>query len=186
MRGIPNMQVFCPADEEELVAAMPEVIASRSPAYIRYNATPSAVDHTTPFQIGKAEILSRGTDVTIVVYGFLLREAVKAQDILEQSGYSVGLINLRTLKPIDQHSLITAARESKLLATVEDHFLTGGLYSILGEIFLKERISAWVLPLALENRWFKPALLDDLLSHEGFTGAQIADRIITALKANHN
>lgn len=181
MRGIPNMHIFCPADEEELVAGLPEVIASRAPWYIRYNASKSTVTHTSPFEIGTAEILTPGTDVSILVYGFLLREAAKAADILRSGGLSVRLINIRTPKPIDEKAILAAARETKLLVTVEDHFLTGGLYSIVSELLVKHRVQAHVHPIALEHRWFKPALLDDVLQYEGFTGERLAQQIQTML-----
>ncbi|TRZ64112.1 transketolase, partial [bacterium] len=125
-----------------------------------------------------------GRDVTILVYGYLFKHALEARDLLESRGYSAGLINIRTPKPIDENAILKAANNSKLLVTIEDHFLTGGLYSIVAEIFLKNQIMTKVLPFALENRWFKPALLNDLLNYEGFTGKQIADKIDNNLRAN--
>jgi transketolase len=178
MRGIPPMHVFCPADEVELVAGMEAVIASNAPTYIRFNAAAPSVTHTSQFEIGKAEVLSDGTDVALLVYGFLLREAVKARTILESKGRSVRLINVRMPKPIDEHVVINAARETRLVVTLEDHFLTGGLFSIVSEILVKNRLSVPVLPIALENKWFKPALLEDVLRYEGFTGEQIAGKIL--------
>jgi len=182
MRSIPHMQVFCPADEKEMVQSIPKIIQSRKPSYIRYNSCEPVIDHISPFEIGKAEILFKGTDATILVYGFLLREAVSAHKSLEEQGLSIGLINIRSLKPFDEGAIIAATGESRLLVTVEDHLVNGGLYSILGELFLRERMSPWVLPMGLEDRWFKPALLDDVLSYEGFTGRQIAARILAALQ----
>ena len=181
MRGIPNMQVVCPADEDELVQALPKIIDSPSPVYVRYYAGKAAVAHTGDYAIGKAETFGDGRDVAILTYGFLLREAIKAKEILEASGKSVRVVNLRSLKPIDEEAIVRAATETGLLVTFEDHFLTGGLYSILGEIFVKRRLSAHVLPVALEERWFKPALLADVLEHEGFTGDALARRIRTEL-----
>ncbi len=183
MRGIPNMQVFCPADAEELVAGLAKVLSSRSPWYVRYNSAAPAVKHDGGFDIGKAEVISRGNDVAILTYGFLLGEAVKAVKILESSGLGVRLLNMRTLKPIDEEAILSAAGEARLVVTVEDHFLTGGLHSILAETLLKHAATCRVLPIALEHRWFKPALLPDVLKHEGFTGEQIAQKIFTALAA---
>lgn len=177
MRGIPNMQVVCPADEIELVQALPKIVDSPAPVYVRYYAGKAAVEHTSDYAIGKAETFGDGRDVAILTYGFLLREAIKAKEILEARGKSVRVVNLRSLKPIDEEVIVRAAKEAKLLVTLEDHFLTGGLYSIVGEIFLKRRLSADVLPIALEERWFKPALLADVLEHEGFTGEAVAERI---------
>jgi transketolase len=176
MRGIPNMQVVCPADEIELVQALPKIIESPAPIYVRYYAGKAAVDHGD-YAIGKAETFGDGKDVAILTYGFLLREAIKAKEILEAAGTRARVVNMRSLKPIDEDAIVRAAKETKLLVTFEDHFLTGGLYSIVGEVFLKRQLTAKVMPVALEERWFKPALLADVLAHEGFTGEALAKRV---------
>lgn len=181
MRGIPPMRVFCPADEQDLVIGLPHILADPHPCYIRHIGLPAVVDHDPTFEIGRAERLTDGQDVTILVYGLLLKQAIEAKNLLEAEGVSVRLLNLRMLKPVDEAAIIAAARETKLLVTVEDHFLTGGLFSIVSEVMVKEQVLAEVLPIALENRWFKPALLDDLLAYEGFTGPQIAAKIRTKL-----
>lgn len=178
MRGIPNMNVFCPADEEDMLIGLPEVLKSSSPFYIRYNNLKPAVRHSKNFEIGKAEIISEGKNVTILVYGILLKQAMEAKAILEQQGISTGIINMRCLKPVDENALLKAAADSEILVTLEDHFLTGGLYSILAEIFLKNEITKKVIPFALDNKWFKPALFNDVLEYEGFTGEKIAVRIL--------
>ncbi|MDZ4712245.1 MAG: transketolase C-terminal domain-containing protein [bacterium] len=177
MRGIPNVNVFCPADEEDMMIGLRKVLESDSPFYIRYNNLKAVIKHSDDFEIGKAEIICEGKDVTILVYGILLKQAVEAKEILERDGKSVGLINLRTLKPVDETAIINAAQNSKLLITLEDHFLTGGLYSIVAEIFLRHKIMCDVLPFALNGKWFKPAMLNDVLEYEGFTGAAIAKKI---------
>jgi transketolase len=179
MRGIPHMQVFCPADEQDLVEGLPRIIGSEAPTYIRFNASKSAVEHRGGFEIGRAETIHIGSDITILTCGFLLAEAEKARRILESKGISVRLINLRMVKPLDEETVIRAARETSLLVTVEDHFLTGGLYSILAELFQKHSMNVSVHPIALRERWFKPALLRDVLEYEGFTGDQIAQSIMT-------
>ncbi len=178
MRGVPNMSIFCPSDASDLEIGLREVLLSDSPFYIRFIANEAVVEHNPEFEIGKAEMISDGTDITLLTYGFMLREALKAKSALEQKGHSVRLLNLRTLKPIDTEAILRAALETSLLVTIEDHFLTGGLYSILGEICLRHQITANVIPFALDERWFKPALLDDVLEYEGFTGRQIAEAIL--------
>jgi transketolase len=181
MRGIPPMRVFCPADAEELVAGMPAVIEDRAPWYVRFNASPPAVKHPAAFDIGRSEELSAGDDIALLTYGFLLREAVKAKEALTPHGVSVRLINLRTLKPIDEDAVVRAARTARVVVTLEDHFLTGGLASIAAELFAAHGVAPHFVPIALEHRWFKPALLDDVLAYEGFTGKQIAERILRTL-----
>jgi len=183
MRGIPDMGVFCPADQEEPVAALPQLFASGKPWYVRYYSGEPSAAHTSEVELGKAEVYpstateEEGDDITILTYGFLLREALKAQSILQAEELSVRVVNLRTLSPIDEDMIVDAAERSALVVTLEDHFLVGGLYSIISELFTREGLFADVMPIALENRWFKPALLNDVLDYEGFTGEKIAERI---------
>jgi transketolase len=183
MRGIPHMQVVCPADEEELIAALPAILASGAPCYVRYNAMPPAVKHTAPFELGRAELLAAGEPggVTLATYGFLLREVEAARQELARRGVPVALLNLRTLKPLDEAAVLAAVRRSRLLVTVEDHFQTGGLHSILAELLVRQPDrggSCRVESISLGEHWFKPALLPAVLEHEGFTGAAIAGRVM--------
>ena len=182
MRGIPGMRVFAPADVDELLAGMPAVIASPYPWYVRFNNLPAVAVHHEAFAPGRAEIHGDGSDVAILTYGFLFRETMTAMQLLEQAGIRCRLLNLRTLKPLDQNEVLRAALECRMLVTVEDHFKTGGLYSILSELFLDKHISPRVLPVALEDRWFTPATLPRVLEHERFTAADIAARIIAAME----
>lgn len=177
LRGIPGMEVYAPADEQDLVAMLPEIINSPAPAYIRINHKKSDYKHEK-YVPGKAEVISSGNDITLLTYGLLFENSLKAKSILEEQGYSVGLVNLRSLKPIDEKLVTSIAKETGLIVTIEDHFLTGGLYSILAEIFLKNTISCPVFPMALRERWFKPALLNKVLEFEEFTPEKIAEHAI--------
>ncbi|MDO8550871.1 MAG: transketolase C-terminal domain-containing protein, partial [Ignavibacteria bacterium] len=186
MRGIPGMNIFCPSDEVDLLNGLEKVIESPNPFYIRYNNMHSSVEHEQEFEIGKAEIVFEGRDVIILTYGILLKQAVEAAEILKLEGKSVGVINLRTLKPIDRELLIKTCKDSFLVVTLEDHFITGGLFSILSEILVEEEIICKVLPIALNNKWFIPTLLPDVLEYEGFTGESISEKINLVLdKANY-
>ncbi|MBS7564930.1 transketolase [Mucilaginibacter sp. Bleaf8] len=177
MRDIPNMTVFAPADEDDLIQMLQQIWESPQPAYVRINTRKSGYSHA-PFELGKAEVISSGHDVTLLTYGLLFEQALIAMHMLQREGLSVGLINMRSLKPVDEQAILQAAAGSELLVTVEDHFLTGGLYSIVAEVLLKHQTTARVLPMALNERWFKPALLPDVLQYEGFTGKQIAETIL--------
>jgi transketolase len=178
MRNIPHMMIFCPADETELTAGLPAFINNPSPGYLRYNALPAASGHKDSFAPGKAEILREGEDIAILTYGFLLREALKAADLLEAEGKTVSVLNMRTLQPVDERAILRAATECSLVVTLEDHFETGGLYTIVSEVLVKYKIAADVFPISLGMNWFRPALLTDVLDYEGFSGEKIANRIL--------
>jgi len=177
MRGIPNMEVYAPADEDDLMKMLPYIWSTARPAYVRINTRTTGYIHSD-YEPGKAEIVATGTDITFLTYGLMFEQCLQAMDHLTQEGKSVGLINFRSLKPFDEKALLQAVADSKLLVTVEDHFLTGGLYTIVAETLLKHRTTADVMPFALTEKWFKPALLPDVLKHEGFTGKQIAEDIL--------
>lgn len=185
MRGIPAMQIFAPADNDDMLLMLPQIWDNESPAYMRAN-TRAAVYKHVPFELGKAEVVSVGKDVTILVYGMLFEQALVAKELLEKSGLQVGLANMRSLVPVDEAFILETAKRGSLMVTLEDHFITGGLYSIMAEVLLKNQVTARVLPIALENRWFKPGLLSEVLEFEGFTANKIADRILAACKPNES
>jgi transketolase len=179
MRGIPGMEVYCPADEDDLVRSLPAIWSSDAPAYVRVNHKKGEYTHR-PFERGKAEVVTEGTDITILVYGFLFGNALRAQRILQQEGLSVGLLNMRSLKPVDEAAIVRAAKRSRMLVTIEDHLLTGGLYSIVAEVLLRSGVTVRTLPLAFEERWFKPGLLTGVLETEGLTPEKIAGKIYSS------
>ena len=123
MRGIPGMTVFCPADEADMLAMLPAIWASPDPAYVRLIVRKTDFQHA-PFQIGKAEVVSEGTDVTLLVYGYLFEETRQAAKILEAKGLSVGLVNMRSLKPVDEQIILDAPPGSKRLVTSVNHLRT--------------------------------------------------------------
>jgi transketolase len=177
MRGIPNMTVFAPADEDDMVKMMPAIWSSDKPAYTRINTRTTAYVHE-PFEPGKAEVIETGTDVTILTYGLLFEQAMVAVEILKSEGLSVGLVNMRSLKPVDEQAILDVVNSCDLVVTLEDHFLTGGLYTIIAEVLLKHQKTAKVVPFALNERWFKPALLPAVIENEGFSGKQVAETIL--------
>lgn len=183
MRQIPNMQVFCPADEAELIEALPAVVMSEHPVYMRYYDGQAAVTHKTPFAFGKAERLTEGSDLALLTYGFLLDEVQKAQKALEAAGHSVRLINMRTLAPVDEAEILAAATETQRLVVVEDHFEIGGLSSIVRELLHRHGQVTPLTAIALKARWFQPARLPEVLDVEGFTGEKIARRVLKELKS---
>ncbi len=184
MRGIPNMTVFAPADEQDMALMVEKIWKSDKPAYLRANTRKAVYQHI-PFEIGKAEVVSRGSDISILVYGPLFEFALLTKKILEAEGKSVGLYNMRSLKPVDEKAIVEATQNSDLTVIIEDHFQTGGLYSIVAEVLLKLQLSADILPISFNEHWFKPALINEVLEYEGMTGEKMAERIMHYLGENH-
>ena len=169
--------MFCPADEEELVRAAARSWPARAPAYIRYNAARPRRWRTRRSRSARPRSLAEGRDV-ILTYGILVDEAGRAADILRERGLlGAALVNVRRQSARRGGAARGRPSDRGCIVTVEDHFPPGRLYSIVAELLVREGARAPVLPIALEQRWFRPGLLADVLAYEGFTGAQIAARI---------
>lgn len=181
MRGIPNVNIFCPADSQDLLIGFRTVIESANPFYIRYVNEAGTYNHSEDFEIGKAELISDGDEIGILTYGYMFKHSLLAKEILESKGHSVRMINMRTLKPVDEKIILETAKKCKTLVIIEDHFLTGGLYSITAELFLRNQITAKVIPVCFNNKWFKPALIEYTLEYENLTGEKIAERILSGM-----
>lgn len=177
MSLIPGMQVFCPSDNEDMCLMLETIWNSPHPSYLRVNPRPAKIEHKQAFEIGKAEIIAQGKDLTLLVYGFLLEEALIAKEILEKDGLSVGLVNMRSLKPIDEECILQLTETTGKLVMIEDHFSTGGLYSKVCEILARNQKTSPLQSISMGERWFKPGLLSEVLEYEGFTGQKLADRI---------
>ena len=182
MRAIPGMEIFCPADNAELANAMTAIVDRPDPCYIRFNSSEPVVSHSAGQEYGRAELISGGSDVSIMVYGFLLREAIKAVAILKGCGVSVRLVNMRTLNPLDEDAVVACAEITRLVVTIEDHLLTGGLYTGVVETLQRRRTFCELRPIAIAGRWFKPALLEDAINYEGFSGEHLASKIMRYLE----
>jgi transketolase len=180
MRGIPGVNVACPADHDEMLDVLSSMVDDRAPWYMRYNPRPPAWRHHPAYVPGTAETVTEGTDVALLTYGCLARECYQAAERLSDGGIGVRLVNMRTLKPVDEAAILAAARETALVVTVEDHFAIGGLASIVAEVAAANRIAVPLYSIALAGRWFRPALFSDVLEFEGFLPEQIASRVSAA------
>jgi transketolase len=176
MRSIPNMNILCPADIDDLVKSLPKAVNYKKPFYIRYNDLPAVVEHSE-FALGQAEVFGESGEVSIIVYGTLFGEVYKAKQILESEGIGVRVINLRTLVPIDREVLVKTFHNSRTIFAIEDHFYTGGLNSILSEIIVEERLTVDLKSISLESRFFKPLGFNQILEYEGFSAGKIAEKI---------
>lgn len=181
MSLIPGMQIFCPADNDDMCMMLETIWNSPHPSYLRVNPRPSVIVHQQPFEIGKAEVIAEGKDITILVYGFLLEEVLKAKDILEKSGLKVGVVNMRSLKPIDEECILNLTGKTGKIVSIEDHFITGGLYSKVCEVLARNQKTIPIQSISMNERWFKPGLLSEVLEFEGFTGNKLADNIMQNL-----
>lgn len=140
MRVLPNMTVISPCDATQAkIATKQAIINLKSPVYIRFGRE-SMPDFTTEdqdFQIGKAQILKTGCDISLIATGNMVWEALEAAKELEEINISARVINIHTIKPIDIEILVKAAKETKMIVTIEEHQIYGGLGSAVAEVLSK-------------------------------------------------
>ena len=129
MRSIPGMVVICPADGVEAEAATKAAYAHQGPVYLRMGrlAVPVFHEEGFEFQIGKGEVMRDGNDVAIIANGLMVYEAVKAGETLAGLGINARIINMATIKPLDEELILTAAKECGKVITCEEHSIIGGL-----------------------------------------------------------
>lgn len=140
MRTIPGMVVMCPSDDVEARAAVKAAYEHKGPVYMRFGRLPVPVFHEEEkfqFQIGKGEVLTQGSDLALIATGLMTYEALQAAEELKQFGIHARVINLCTIKPLDEELVLQAARECGKVITCEEHSVIGGLgdavCSLLGE-----------------------------------------------------
>jgi transketolase len=130
MRTIPGMVVLCPSDDVEAKAAVKAAYEHVGPVYLRFGRLAVPVIHDEEnfhFEIGKGEVLKDGTDVAIIATGLMVNEAVEAAKTLEEKGISARVINLCTIKPLDEELVLAAAKDCGKVITCEEHSIIGGL-----------------------------------------------------------
>lgn len=135
MRVLPNMTVIVPCDAEETRKATLAMAQRPGPCFIRFGreAVPLVTDNDTPFEIGKARLCREGSDVTVFANGAMVYEALKAAEALNQDGISVRVVDLHTVKPLDEAAIDRAARETGCIVTAEEHQISGGMGSAVAE-----------------------------------------------------
>ena len=130
MRSIPGMVVMCPSDDVEAQAAVKAAYAHEGPVYLRFGRLAVPVFHDEAnfkFEIGKGEVLQDGTDVAIIANGLMVAEAIEAGKALAEAGISARVINMATIKPLDEELVLKAAKECGKIITCEEHNIIGGL-----------------------------------------------------------
>lgn len=140
MRAIPNMDIFLPADRFETEKLVRELVKYDKPAYIRIGRNPvDDVYESTDFdfEIGKANVMREGKDITIIATGETVKPAIEASDELKELGIKCRVLNMHTIKPLDEEAIIKAAKETGHIITVEEHSIYGGLGAAVSEVVVQ-------------------------------------------------
>ena len=182
MRAIPGMVVCCPCDGTEMKAAVKALMDYDGPAYLRLGR--SAVEDLTgdlpgyAFQLGKGVTLRDGGDVTIIAVGLMVQEAMKAADTLAAEGIQARVIDMHTVKPLDEELVLKAAQETGCIVTTEEHNIVGGLGSAVAE-YLSGICPVPVVRHGVMDVFGRSGKASEVLAAYGLT----ADGIVTKVKA---
>ena len=180
MRSIPNITVISPADCFETYKATLACVKHKESVYIRLTGgakNPSVYNEDYDYKIGEAVTLREGKDITIIATGTMVYESLKAADILFEHGISSTVVNMHTIKPIDRSVIERASSSSKLIVTIEEHSVIGGLGAAVAEVKTKLNSSPPQQILGLADQYDKGGEYLDILKRHGLTSELIAESI---------
>ena len=174
MRSIPGMTVICPADDVEARAAVKAAYEMNGPVYLRFGrlAIPVFHDEDYKFEIGKGEILKDGTDVAIIANGLLVYEAIQAGEQLAAEGINAMVINMATIKPLDEELVLAAAKKCGKVITCEEHSVIGGLGEAVCAV-LSEKLPTPVKRIGVNDEFGHSGPAVKLLEQFGLSAANI-------------
>jgi len=188
MRALPNMTVIAPSDAYQMEKLMSKTVELPGPAYIRLGKGYDEIvtDHIDDFEIGKAELMSSVGEVLIVATGIMLQRAIALKDQLLSQGVKAGVLNMHTIKPLDESSMAKYAKQAKLLITMEENTRIGGL----GSAVIESLVDAHVRPMPQVLRFGLPDSFsekygsqDEQLDYLGFKPSVLASNVLSTLQA---
>ena len=143
MKMLPNMTVIVPADFNQTKQATIAIAEHNGPVYLRFGrpVMPIFVKPDAKFEIGKADVLTEGTDVTIIACGHLVWKSIEAAKELEAAGISVELINMHTIKPLDVQAILKSVQKTKCVVTAEEHMMNGGLGDSVAQVLAQNYLA---------------------------------------------
>ncbi len=184
MRGLPNMTVLVPADATETQKCVWAAAELHGPVYIRLGRFPTPVlfDSDYQFQIGKAVVMRQGHDVAILANGHMTARALDAAALLEKEGISATVVNASSIKPFDKETVCSVAEAVKVVITVEEASIIGGLGSATAEALAEKGLGRPLLRMGMQDCFGQSGTADQLLECYGLTADNIATTAKTALR----
>lgn len=174
MRTLPNMTVINPADAKEAEAAVLAAIDYQGPVYIRLGRaeTKDIHDDSYHFEWGKAEVLRQGSDVSIFATGIMTAKALDAAETLAKQGIQAEVINVHTIKPLDEETVIASAKKTGKVVTAEEHSIIGGLGSAVAEVLARQCPTKQAF-VGVQDSFGESGSPNDLLEKYGLTAEAI-------------
>lgn len=183
LRALPNLPVVAPADRHETAAAVKWAAAYEGPVFLRLSrvGVPDLLPPGHVFELGRANLLREGTDVTLIANGVLTHRVMLAADILAKAGHSARVLNMATVRPIDAEAIEKAARDTGAILTCEEHTIFGGLGSAVAEVVVETRPVPMVR-LGVPGVFAPTGSANFLLDHFGMSPEAIAESAIALIK----
>lgn len=174
MRGLPNMRVFCPADETETKWVIEEISKIEGPCYVRLGRSkvPKIYADGEKFEVGKAKQIGDGTDATIFASGVTVSEAIFAMEKLKEEGINVRVVDICSIKPIDRDMIVKCAKETKKLVSVEDHSVIGGIGSAIADVLIEE-YPCKLTKIGINDTFGKSGKANELVKYYGLDSESI-------------
>ena len=179
-RALPNMTILSAADSLEAIKCVIAAHDVKGPVYVRLSGLlncPIVYDKDFDFQIGKANLLREGEDVTVVATGMMVREALDAAELLAAEGILCNVVDMHTIKPLDTDCIDKAIKSSKLIVSVEEHSIIGGLGGAIAEYLSDKTGTPRLVRIGVNDCFCKLGELRYCWEQHGLTAPQIADRI---------
>ena len=176
MRSIPGMTVICPADDIEAKAAVKAAYEHEGPVYLRFGRLAVPVFHSEDYQfvIGKGEVIQDGTDVAIIANGLMVYEAIQAGEALKEAGINAMIINMPTIKPLDEELVLAAAKKCGKVITCEEHSIIGGLGEAVCGL-LSEKLPTIVRRIGVNDEYGHSGPAVALLKQFGLSAEHIVE-----------
>ncbi|NLK51622.1 MAG: transketolase family protein [Syntrophomonadaceae bacterium] len=187
MRALPHMTVVVPADARETEKAVEALLNWEGPAYLRMGrlALPAVYEEDYSFSLGRAVQLRAGADATIIACGLMVYEALQAAEVLAREGIEVRILNMHTIKPLDEEAVLRAAQETGAIVTAEEHSIIGGLGSAVAEV-LSEKHPVYLYRLGLRDCFGESGAPGALLKKYGLTATNLVEATRSVIKSKKN
>jgi transketolase len=183
MKMLPGMVVINPCDYNQTKAATIAIAEYVGPVYLRFGrpSVPNFTPADQKFEIGKAVILDEGTDVSIFATGHLVWKAIEAAQILEQKGISCEIINIHTIKPLDEQAVLTSVSKTKAVVTAEEHMMNGGLGDSIAQL-LSRKMPTPLEMVAVNDKFGESGKPEELLTKYGIDTVNVVEAVESVLK----
>ncbi len=181
MRVLPGMTVIAPCDANETRKAVMAAAEIDGPVYLRLARLPTAIFDDMPFTVGKGNVIREGKDAVLFTYGTMVEVSLDAAKMLEEKGIDAAVVNLHTIKPLDEELIRTYAAKCKNAFTVEEHNVIGGLGDAAASA-LVGNVACKFMKIGVEDRFGQSGKPMDVLREYGLCADQIADKVEKAIK----